>query len=114
MDSKFATKKLEKELNGGKAMMKANGAIRSKRLKIGLAAMRAAPSLAAFAPPMSPPHRCHELTGNRKGQLSMDLDHPYRLLFQPTHDPLPVRKEGGLDWNLVTAIKILQIEDTHG
>ena len=66
------------------------------------------------APPMSPPHRCHELTGNRKGQLSMDLDHPYRLLFQPNHDPLPVRKEGGLDWNLVTAIKILEIEDTHG
>ena len=97
-----------------KAMMKAHGTIRSKRLKIVLTAMRAAPSLAAFAPPMSPPHRCHELTGNRKGQISMDLDHPYRLLFQPTHDPLPVRKEGGLDWNLVTAIKILQIEDTHG
>jgi hypothetical protein len=44
----------------------------------------------------------------------MDLDHPYRLIFQPVHDPLPMRKEGGLDWNLVTAIKILEIEDTHG
>jgi proteic killer suppression protein len=114
MDIKFATKKLEKELNEEKSMMKAHGAIRTKRLKIVLTAMRAAPSLAAFAPPMSPPHRCHELTGNRKGQLSMDLDHPYRLLFQPTHDPLPMRKEGGLDWHLVTAIKIVEIEDTHG
>jgi plasmid maintenance system killer protein len=114
MDIKFATKKLEKEFNEEKAMMKAHGAIRSKRLKIVLAAIRAAPSLAAFAPPMSPPHRCHELTANRKGQLSMDLDHPYRLIFQSVHDPLPMRKEGGLDWNLVTAIKILEIEDTHG
>ena len=114
MDIKFAAKKLEKELNEEKAMMKAHGAIRSKRLKIVMVALRAAPTLGAFAPPMSPPHRCHELTGNRKGQLSMDLDHPYRLLFEPMHDPLPVRKEGGLDWSLVTAIKILEIEDTHG
>ncbi len=114
MDIKFATKKLEKELNEEKAMMRAHGAIRAKRLRVVLASMRAAPSLGAFGPPMSPPHRCHELTGDRKGQLSMDLDHPYRLLFQPTHDPLPIRKEGGLDWNLVTAVNILAIEDTHG
>ena len=114
MDIRFATKRLEKELNEEKAMMRAHGAIRTKRLKIVLASLRAAPSLGIFAPPMSPPHRCHELTGDRKGQLSMDLDHPYRLLFQAVNDPLPLRKEGGLDWNLVTAIKILEIEDTHG
>ncbi len=114
MDIQFASKKLEKELNEQKTMMKAHGAIRSKRLRIVLTGLRAAPSLATFAPPMSPPHRCHELTGNRKGQLSMDLDHPYRLIIKPNHDPLPIRDEGGLDWRLVTAIKILEIEDTHG
>ena len=114
MDIQFATNKLEKELNEGKAMIKAHGAIRSKRLRIVLTGLRAAPSLATFAPPMSPPHRCHELTGNRKGQLSMDLDHPFRLIIKPSHDPLPIRDEGGLDWRLVTAIKILEIEDTHG
>ena len=95
-------------------MMRAHGTARSKRLRIVLNSLRAAPSLAAFAPPMSPPHRCHEMTGNRKGQLTMDLDHPYRLIFQPTHEPLPIRSEGGLDWRSVTAIKILEIEDTHG
>ncbi len=114
MDITFATKKLDKELNQDKAMMREHGAIRSKRLKVLLTAMRAAPNLAAFAPPMSPPHRCHELTGNRQGQLSMDLDHPYRLLFVPSHSPLPTREEGGLDWYSVTAINILKIEDTHG
>lgn len=114
MDIKFATQKLQKELNEEKAMMKAHGSIRSRRLKIVLASLRAAPSLGVFAPPMSRPHRCHELTGNRKGQLSMDLDHPYRLLFKPMHEPLPLRREGGLDWHSVTAIKILEIEDTHG
>lgn len=114
MDITFATKKLEKELNEEKAMARAHGTIRSKRLKILMTIMRAAPNLATFAPPMSLPHRCHELTGNLKGQLSVDLDHPYRLLFTPSHEPIPLRKEGGLDWISVTAIKISKVEDTHG
>ncbi len=29
------------------------------------------------------PGRFHELTGDRKGQWGCDLDHPYRLIFQP-------------------------------
>lgn len=114
MDITFATKKLRKELNEEKAMVKAHGPIRAKKLKVVLAMMRAAPNLGMFAPPMSPPHRCHELTGNRLGQLTVDLDHPYRLVFEPNHNPRPIRLEGGLDWKQVTAIKIIEIEDTHG
>jgi len=95
-------------------MIKVHGPLRSKKLKILLTSLRAATTLSFFAPPMSPPHRCHELTGNRKGQLSVDLDHPYRLLFKPNHEPLPMRKEGGLDWKLITNIEIIGIEDTHG
>jgi proteic killer suppression protein len=79
-----------------------------------LAQLWAAPTLEIFAPPYSPPHRCHELTGNLKGQLSVDLDHPYRLLFVPDHEPVPQRPEGGLDWQAVTAIKIKGVKDTHG
>lgn len=44
----------------------------------------------------------------------MDLDHPYRLIIRPNHDPLPMRAEGGLDWKAVTAIVIVEIKDTHG
>jgi len=95
-------------------MVKTHGTIRAKKLKIVLAQLKAAPNLGVLAPPMSPPHRCHELTGNRKGQLTVDLDHPYRLVFEPNHNPLPERAEGGLDWNFVTAIVIQGIEDTHG
>ena len=114
MEIQFATKKLEKALSEEKAMMRAFGALRCRRLKIVLTELRAAPALSTFSPPMSPPHRCHELTGNRKGQLSMDLDHPYRLILQPNQEPLPLRREGGLDWELVTFIKIIEIENTHG
>ncbi|GAB6144210.1 hypothetical protein JCM12294_16480 [Desulfocicer niacini] len=60
-----------------------------------------------------PPARCHELTGNRKGQLSVDLEHPYRLLFIPAHNPIPELKDGGLDWSSVSEVEIIGIDDTH-
>lgn len=110
----FATTALSKQLNVEREMVKTHGTLRAKKLKVLLTSLRAATNLGIFAPPMSPPHRCHELTGNLKGQLSVDLDHPYRLLFRPNHEPLPMRPEGGLDWNLITNIEILGIKDTHG
>lgn len=114
IDIEFASKKLRKQFNEEKEMLKAFGQKRAKRIKVVMTALRAAPSLGAFAPPFSPPHRCHELTGNKKGRLSLDLDGPYRLIIQPINEPLPERPEGGLDWNRVTVIKVLGVEDTHG
>jgi proteic killer suppression protein len=61
-----------------------------------------------------PQARCHELVGDRKGQVSVDLNHPYRLIFVPANDPAPTRPDGGLDWGRVTAVLILGVEDTHG
>jgi len=114
MEITFATKGLMKQLSEEKVMVKTFGTIRAKKLKIVLTQLKAAPSLGVFAPPMSPPHRCHELSGDRKGQLTVDLGHPYRLFFVPNHNPLPERAEGGLDWKMVTSIVITEIEDPHG
>ncbi len=60
-----------------------------------------------------PAPRCHELKGNRKGQLSVDLDHPYRLIFKPVEDPIPEKPDGGIDWKKVKSICIVGVEDTH-
>ena len=60
-----------------------------------------------------PQTRCHELKGNREGTLAIDVGHPYRLIFEPAHDPIPRKIDGGLDWINVTAIKILGVEDYH-
>jgi proteic killer suppression protein len=114
MDITFNSKKLAKQLNDDKAMVKAYGAVSARKLQKILTQFHAAPNLGNFAPPYSPPHRCHELTGNRKGQLSVDVEHPYRLVFEPADEPLPMREEGGLDWGKVTRIKIKKVEDTHG
>ena len=114
MEITFANKKLMKQMNDSREMVKVHGSKRAKKLQIVLTQLHAAPNLGIFAPPYSPPHRCHELTGNRKGQLSVDLDHPYRLILKPDHEPMPQRDEGGLDWQAVTKIKIIGVVDTHG
>jgi toxin HigB-1 len=54
---------------------------------------------------------CHLLTGDRKGHLALDLEGPYRLIFQPsvwTQD-----NRGGLDWSAVQSVVVLEIVDYH-
>jgi proteic killer suppression protein len=60
-----------------------------------------------------PPARCHEMTGNRAGQFSVDLEHPYRLLFVPANAPIPCPEGGGFDREQVTEIEIIEVADTH-
>jgi plasmid maintenance system killer protein len=115
MNIRFKNKKLEKSFNEGAQLEKLHGALRAKKIRLRMKELRAASTLMDLWPPKSPPARCHELIeGQRSGQLSVDLDHPYRLIFVPDHDPLPVREDGGLDWSKVTGILILRVEDTHG
>ena len=63
--------------------------------------------------PTQKPDRRHELTGDRKGEFAVDLRHPFRLLFRPNHDPVPLKEDGGFDLSRITAITILGVEDYH-
>lgn len=113
MDIRFADRKFEKECNDERLLQRRQGERGARLLKTRLAVLAVATNLAEIGPPYRGPMRCHELTGNRGGELSIDLDHPRRLLFKPDHDPEPARAEGGLDWAQVTKIVILGIVDTH-
>ena len=113
MDISFKTRKLEKDFNEGSQLNKKHGTCRAQKIRVRMAEFREARTLKDFWPPKSGPARCHELSGNRKGELSVDLDHPYRLIFIPAHTPVPKLADGGLDWSLITAIKIQGVEDTH-
>jgi proteic killer suppression protein len=111
LDIIFRTKKLRKKCTDAKRMAKVLGPRQASRLRQRLDDLRAAENLGTMR---TLPGRCHELTGERAGQLSLDLEHPYRLIFEPAHDPTPERDDGGLDWNAVTAVRILEVADTHG
>jgi plasmid maintenance system killer protein len=107
----FKSGKLEKECNNFGALRKQQGEQRAKVIRKRLDALRAAVMLEDLR---NTPGRLHELAGDRKGQLSFDLDGPYRLIFTPSHNPVPLRPSGGMDWSQITAVTILGIEDTHG
>jgi plasmid maintenance system killer protein len=98
--------------NDQKQLKKKMGEEQAKKVTLRLADMAAAPTLAVLR--TLPQNRCHELVGDRAGQLSVDLKHPYRLIFEPADDPVPYKPDGGLDWQKVTAVRILEVEDTHG
>lgn len=107
----FRSKKLQKICSSGKEIQKAFGAARARKLQQRLLELSAAENLSQIS--RLPPSRCHEMTADRQGQLSVDLDHPYRLFFIPANDPVPRKEDGGLDWPAVTEIEIIEIEDPH-
>ncbi len=107
----FRTKKLHKVCNDTKLSKKELGLEMARKLQQRLMELKAASCLDDIS--RLPPQRCHLLTGNRDGQLSVDLKHPYRLFFIPANEPIPKTKDGGLDWHKVTEIEIIEIIDPH-
>ena len=85
------------------------GVVRAKKIQQRIKTLKAAETLADMR---SLPGRCHELHGDLAGHLSLDLDHPYRLLFRPVGDP-GLGPGSGLDWSAVSAVTIVGIADTH-
>ena len=112
MNILFQDRKLEKACNDQSLLVRRFGPIRAKLLRRRLDEFRAAESLEVLR--SLPQMRCHELKGNREGTLAVDLDHPYRLIFEPVNNPIPRKSDGGLDWTRVTAIRVLTVEDYHG
>ena len=63
--------------------------------------------------PTTRPERRHQLSGRRSKQYAVDLKHPYRLVFKPDHEPIPLREDGGVDTDRVTAITVIDVVDYH-
>ena len=111
MDVHFATKRFEKACSDARVMNRTCGPERAKQLRKRLVQLRAAEVLADMR--RLPGARCHALRGDRKGQLSVDLDGPYRLIFVPADEAPPAGPDGMLDWDRVTAVVSIEIVDTH-
>jgi plasmid maintenance system killer protein len=110
MDIVFKNKKIDKLCNNQKLLVKEFGADRAKRIRRRLDDLRAVAVLEDMRNFLG---RCHELLYARSDQLSLDLDHPYRLIFEPSYDLLPKKPDGGLDWTKISSVTIVGVEDTH-
>jgi proteic killer suppression protein len=60
-----------------------------------------------------PAGRPHPLRGDRAGQFALDLEGGRRLVFEPDHNPVPAKDDGGIDWGRVTRVRIVFVGDYH-
>lgn len=110
MDISFGDQDLEKYANTDKIGQKKLGPKRFKKYKQRLDQLKASTTLEDVR---HQPGRFHELTGNRKGQWACDLDHPYRLIFEPQEKPIPTNDDGQYLWIKITGVEIIEIKDYH-
>jgi plasmid maintenance system killer protein len=106
----YKSRKLEKQLTDPKELNKSFGKLAIK-IKMRLKNLTDADNLAIMKTISAA--RCHELKGDRKGELAVDVSENFRLIFEPLHDPIPQKDDGGLNWEKVIKIRINEIEDYH-
>src|SRR4051794_34883398 len=56
----------------------------------------------------------HALGADRAGEFAASVGGPFRMIFSPDHDPLPLLADGGLDRTAVTRVVITEVVDYHG
>mgnify|MGYP003678012134 CR=1 FL=1 len=111
MQIDFKTPKLRKLANSDKLALKQLGKQSARKLRVRLDDLDAAISLEDMR--FLPAARCHELKGNLKGSLAVDLHGGGRIVFEPSNNPPPTKEDGGLDWRAIDAIRITDITDYH-
>ncbi|NLE95199.1 MAG: killer suppression protein [Dehalococcoidia bacterium] len=107
----FRTKKMARVFDSQTLLVQVYGLENARLIMRRMSVLNAVPSLAEV--PATPPERRHQLKGDRAGKFAVDLKHPYRLVFAPVGDPVPLLADGGYDLARITAIEILAVEDYH-
>ena len=111
MDIAFQSRNLAKTFNSERDLTKAYGDRLARRLMMRrMAILRSALTLAMV--PTSRPERRHQLSGRRRGQFAVDLVQPYRLVFNPDNDPVPIEKMAELTRSS-DRDQILEVIDYH-
>jgi plasmid maintenance system killer protein len=107
----FTRAKLAKDCSSDRERQRRFGAERAHKLKLRLDQMQAAASIAELM--TLPGARCHQLNADRDDQFSVDLDGPYRLIFEVDMFPVPRRPDKGIDLDAIDAVVVIEIADTH-
>ena len=107
----FRTQKLKKIFNSKKEVQREFGGKMTRKLMTSMAILAEAANLEEAQARRA--LGLHQLSGNRAKQFAVYLEHPYRLVFQPNHDPIPLKNDGGIDLTQVTAITVIEVVDYH-
>ena len=104
MDIEFKSKKLRKTCENYIKLCKKGGDKRAKMIVRRINELIAATNL--YDVKMIPNARLHPLKQNRKGQLSVDIDHPYRMILEPLDGDIE-------DYQTITKVTIIEFIDYH-
>ena len=113
MDITFKTKKLQKLCISDASLKKEFGEACAKKIRQRLDEIEASDNMSILKR-VHP--RLHPLKGERKKRMqhALDLKHPYRLIIEPDHNPVPLKEDGGLDYKNITVAQVVEVEDYHG
>jgi proteic killer suppression protein len=106
----FANERLKAELESDKAVRRRWGEPARRQLRARLDELAAADRLETMR---TLPGHVEELAGDRAGQLSLRLPDGQRLLFEVADEPIPRKSDGGLDWRMVRAVRVMGVENYH-
>lgn len=80
----------------------------ARKLRTRLADLRAAGNVAELTA-----GRPHPLKCDRAGQFALDLHGGKRLVFEAANNPVPIRSDASIAWDLVAKVRIVFIGDYH-
>lgn len=111
MELYFKSNQLRRACNRESESIKKWGREIAIKLQQRLNELKAADTLSDIS--YLPPARLHELTGEKTGIFAVDLKQPFRLLFEPAAEPVPLKKDGSIDKTRIRSIRILEVIDYH-
>jgi toxin HigB-1 len=106
----FTDKKFKDLANDDRKLAKKFGKLRADKIRMRLAQLKFSNTLEDLK---HLPGNYHELSGNRKGQWACELDQPYRLVFTPHENPIPLNKHGQYIWMEITGVEIIEVVNYH-
>lgn len=110
MDINVNNKKLRKILEDENKIRKKYGTKMAEKIMQRIDDMKSAENLEIL---MKLPGNHHPLTGDRKGQFACNLVQPYRLIYRPANDTLPIDDNDNLIYSEITIVEIIEIVDYH-
>ncbi len=107
----FRTTQLAKLCSDPSVRRRKLGEERARKVQLRLDQLVAAADLSVLC--ALPQARCHQLTGDRFEQFSLDLDGPHRMLIEVADNPVPRTDDGGIARDLVRRVVVIEIVDPH-
>ena len=112
MDISFSSRSLQRACNSEKELIRCWGKERGHIIGRRLQQLAAADNLLIISAVR--PLKFHRLKGKRAGQFAVDVDYPYRIIFESTGKIQAKKPDGGLDLLRITKIMIIEVVNYHG